>query len=78
MFANECKQITGKNLTELRKQKFEELCNKTGVKYTFVGNKPDGYACGVIEMKTCYRFSLGAVMVNGTMRHVTKLKRIEL
>lgn len=56
MFANECRQITGKNQTELRKKKFEELCKANGIKYTFVGNKPDGHACAVIEIKTCYRF----------------------
>lgn len=55
-FANECRQITGKNQTELRKQKFEELCKANGVKYTFVGEKPDARACGVNELSNCYRF----------------------
>lgn len=55
-FANECKQITGKNQTELRMKKFEQLCEMNGIKYTFVGEKPDASACGINELSNCYRF----------------------
>lgn len=55
-FANECRQITGKNQTELRCKKFEELCQANGIDCAFVGEKRNGKACRVNELKTVYRF----------------------
>lgn len=55
-FASECRQITGKNQTEKRCKRFEQLCQENGIEYTFVGERRDGSACGVNELSKVYRF----------------------
>lgn len=54
--ANECRTISGKNQTELRSTKFEELCAKNGIGCTFVGEKAGAKACLLVELKDVYRF----------------------
>lgn len=54
--ASKCKQITGKNQTDRRKELFEDLCKAYDIEFTFVGERPDGHACRINEMSNCYRF----------------------
>ena len=55
--AAELSKIGGstKTIARRRAELFESLCDKAGIKYEFVGDRPNGHSCKVVEMRGCYR-----------------------
>ena len=55
--AAEIAKVSGntRTVTDRRIKAFENLCRREGIRYQFVGEKPHGRACTVVEMSNVYR-----------------------